>query len=212
MIILREVTDLRVKAYVIVTSLVLILVLLGFTQSNGHDIYVSGESSSHDSILLSDSLNTPRRAQLKLSGEFDFLLKEEIHLQLAALLTDEDTGEPISEATVTFEVYDPDSLLIMHGPLVEEIAGSGAYINKSSLTMKDMDLPKGMYRVHAYAETPDGLGAIDMIQFHIDPPGTGGASYPMTETLVIVGVLGAVGIGVLMAYRHKKREIPSVSS
>jgi hypothetical protein len=144
-------------------------------------------------------ISTPKRPLLKLSGEFDFLLKEDIHLQIAALLTDKNTGEPISDATVTFTVYDPDLNPFMLGPLVEEIPDSGVYENTSRLTMKDMKLPKGIYLVYAHAVTWDGYEAIDMIQFHIDPPASmdSGLLVPTGIGVVAVFAIGLVGVSLL---------------
>ncbi|MFW9889037.1 MAG: hypothetical protein ACFFER_12695 [Candidatus Thorarchaeota archaeon] len=158
-------------------------VIIGYTRS-----FSVGTSEDVWLILLA----SPKKPQLKLSGEFDFLLKEEIHLQLAALLTDRNTGDPISYATVTYTVYDPDRNLILAGPLIEEISDSGVYVNRSTLTMKDMDLPKGIYLVYARAVTWDGFEAVDMIQFHIDPP-----SESESNSLLLVGFgsLAAIAFG-----------------
>lgn len=78
--------------------------------------------------------------------------------------------------------------------------------------MKDMDIQKGMYRVHAYAEIPDGLGAIDMIQFHVDPPVTSGrGSYP-TEVLIVGSSFGVVVVIALISSRSRKTKQPLIPS
>jgi hypothetical protein len=129
--------------------------------------------------------------QLKLSGEFDFLLRENIHLKLAALLTDKNTGEPISGATVTFTMYDPDLNPLVIGQLIEEMSDSGVYLYTSELTIRDMDLPKGIYLVHAHAIAPDGSEVVDIIQFHVDPPSSLSLGILVLSVFSIVFVITA---------------------
>jgi hypothetical protein len=146
-----------------------------------------------------------RRLHLKLSGSFDFLEKEDVQLQIAALLTDFFTGDPISGAMVTFGVYDPDGNLLYQGYLVEEVAYTGVYIKKLQETIKEQKLPKGIYWIYAKAETSEGLRAVDMIQFHIDPPGDEESNPWLTLTLVGFGVVALMGIVMVFMWRHYRR-------
>ena len=161
------------------------------------------DNSISDSVTFMVDYTT-QRLQLELSGSFDFLLKEEIHLQIAGLLTDFFTGDPISEAIVTFDVYDPDGSIILYGEMVEEIAESGEYIYKSPLTIKKMGLPKGIYRIYAQAETSEGLKAVDMIQFHIDPPGDTESNPWLPLTIVGFGGLAFMGVVMIFLRRYQR--------
>ncbi len=133
----------------------------------------------------------------KLSGSFDYLEKEEIHLQIAGLLTDSETGAVIAGATVTFEIYNPDGIVIISGMLFETTPG--VYVYKADDTIKNLKdtLAKGIYWVYAHATTLDGREAVDMIQFHIDPPGGAAFNLSPWSLPLIVGVLallsGSVG-------------------
>ncbi|MFX0075916.1 MAG: ABC transporter substrate-binding protein [Candidatus Hermodarchaeota archaeon] len=146
--------------------------------------------------------------QLKLSGSFDFLLKEDIHLQIAALLTDKNTGDPISHAIVKFTVYDPNRIPIIQGLLVETKPNTGVYLNISQLTMKEMTLPKGIYLVYAHARSWGGSEAVDMIQFHIDPPSIISLDLSILLQIGLIGVIVVSIIGMWLFYRikgeHKK--------
>jgi hypothetical protein len=143
--------------------------------------------------------------ELKLSGSFDYLLKEEIHLQLAALLTDIYSGEPVTGATVTFDIYGPDGSILVSGTFDED-TDPGVYIYTMSETMKDLKLPKGIYLVYARAISPDGFEAVDMIQFHIDPPGETSSTSLLYFAPIGVGVAVVLGtmIGGLLVVRKRR--------
>ena len=184
----------------LVTTLALLLALPSIAGS------AAMTSSIADVLTYSPAEDTP---QLKLSGEFDYLLKEDIQLQLAALLTDKGTGEPISEAIVTFTVYDPDLNPLMVGQLIEEVPDSGVYVNTSELTMKDMGLPKGIYVVYAHAIVPSGSEAVDMVQFHVDPPSSMGVGFPISTGIGLVLItFGIVGV-FFIRRRYSTRRISS---
>jgi hypothetical protein len=128
---------------------------------------------------------------LRLSGSFDLLENEKIHIQLAVLVTDGVTGLPISGAVVSFNVYDPGWVKIMDGLPGEEVEESGVYLSKSEMTIKDMRLPSGIYCVSVRADFPGYPVATDMIQFHIKPPNSND-DYLHTE----MPMLGEAGLGV----------------
>ncbi|MFW9913634.1 MAG: hypothetical protein ACFFEU_14245, partial [Candidatus Thorarchaeota archaeon] len=151
------------------------------------------------------SIAVVQRLELTLSGSFDFLLKEEINLQLSALLTDLDTRESVSGATVTFEIYDPAGGTVASGTMVEDLANPGVYIYVMPDTMKDLKLEKGIYRVHAHAVLPNSAEAVDIMQFHIDPPVENSLTLvnPVNGTVI----LGVATLGLLVAFRHRIRRI-----
>ncbi|MFX0075917.1 MAG: hypothetical protein ACFE96_10775, partial [Candidatus Hermodarchaeota archaeon] len=147
--------------------------------------------------------------QLKLSGSFDYLLKEEINLQLACLLTDFSTGDPVTGASVTFDVYSPDGSILISGTFVED-TDPGVYIYTMPETMKDSKLPKGIYLVYARAIALDGAEAVDMIQFHIDPPGESPNNLLPFDSYF--GLISLLAWGILIIFfairrqrNHKKR-------
>jgi hypothetical protein len=162
----------------------------------------------HGNVLIGTfRISVVQRLELTLSGSFDFLLKEEIHLQLSALLTDLDTRESVSGAIVTFEIYDPAGVTLVSGTMVEDLANPGVYIHVMPDTMKDLKLPKGIYRVHARAVLPNGAEAVDMIQFHIDPPGEDYSASVAGFSGMMVGAIAIVGI--MVAFRHRIRRASS---
>jgi hypothetical protein len=148
---------------------------------------------------------------LELSGNFDFLLKEDIRVQIVGLLTDLETGDPVSGATVTITIFDPDGNELLFTTMTEEVPGSGIYIYRDPQTLKDLDLPKGIYMVQGKAIGADGEEAYDVIQFHIDPPG--GIEFPFIGVLPLV-VLGTVCVGIaglsslLMVWYRRKNKSP----
>ena len=146
-----------------------------------------------------------RQLRLKLSGSFDYLLKEDIQLQLACLLTDTFAGEPVSGATVTFDIYNPDGSLLVSGTLLEHTK-PGVYIYTMPDTMKDLKLPKGIYLVYAQATSPGGFEAVDMIQFHIDPP-PGLELNALANTTIGITALTAIGLVGVFIWRRRPRSL-----
>ena len=108
---------------------------------------------------------------------------------------------------MTFDIYDPDGVILVSGTLVEDMTNPGVYIYVMPDTMKDLKLPKGLYLVHALATLPDGAQAVDIIQFHVDPPGEDAASEAglnvpfLLTTGMILG--GFATIGLLVAVRRR---------
>ncbi len=137
---------------------------------------------------------------LKLSGSFDYLLKEDIHLQLAAFLVDISTGDPVTGATITIDIYDPDGSTFVSESF-EEGTDPGVYVYTYPETFKDSkkDWVKGIYIVYAHATAPNGAEAVDMIQFHIDPPGSQG---PDIVILALGGFIGLLVLDTLIASRY----------
>jgi hypothetical protein len=146
---------------------------------------------------------------LQLSGSFDFLEKEEIHLQLAGILLDKDSGLPVSGAAITANIYDPEGRDLLSVVMIEEILGSGIYTYTHPTTMKDEKLQKGIYLVTAHAISSEGIEAFDMLQFHIDPPG--GQGPDMLILLPLGGFIGLLVIDSLIAGRYmwKRRRLGS---
>jgi hypothetical protein len=137
---------------------------------------------------------------LKLSGSFDYLLKEDINLQLAALIVDSSTGNPVTGAIITFDIYGPDGSIFVSGSF-EEGTDPGVYVYTYPETFKDSkkDWVKGIYIVYAHATAPNGEEAGDMIQFHIDPPGSQG---PDLVILSLGGFIGLLLLDTLIAGRY----------
>ena len=153
----------------------------------------------------------PPRLDLELSGEFDFKLRENIYLQLAGLLVNPDTNEPVSGATIECWVYDPNGDLLQQFNLIEDSETPGVYVFTAPLTMRQLNLARGMYLIYAKAtityQDKVVAEAIDMLQFHIDPPGD--IETPITFTLLsYVGLVflssGTFITGWILRGRRKK--------
>jgi len=132
----------------------------------------------------------PSLIAIKSSGEFDYLQREEIYVSIASLVTDKDTGETISGATVFAEIYNPNGLIIFSNNMTE-IQGTGIYVIKSPDTIKNLytdELGKGVYLARIEASYK-GRVATDMIEFHIDPPGGSTNLYPLLLLALIAFVL-----------------------
>jgi len=112
---------------------------------------------------------------VKLSGEFDYIEKEEVKIKLAALLTDAISGAAVSDADVTVSIYNDGGMpLVTDDVMVETLAGTGIYEWQSADTIKKLEkdgFTKGIYLVHVQASHQGGPMASDILEFHIDPPG-----------------------------------------
>jgi parallel beta-helix repeat protein len=175
--------------------------------------YFTGMAENFDPhpLMYSFGIIAWQPTLLTLSGNFDFLEKEDVRLQLAALLTHRDTGAPISGAIVTATIYDPDGAELLTVDLIEEVPGSGVYIYRSPFTIKDLKLPKGIYLVYAEATLIDHniiIGeAVDMLQFHIDPPGeidTNPLTIPVWLLVTTIS-LAIANIGLLILYWRRQK-------
>ncbi|MGY5860403.1 MAG: hypothetical protein RTU63_13615 [Candidatus Thorarchaeota archaeon] len=151
-------------------------------------------------------LQEPGSLYLQLSGNFDYLLKEDIHFQLAAILLDSIAGNPVTGATITFDIFGPDGSITVSGNLAESTA-PGVYVFTQLDTMKDDKIgwPKGIYLVYARAISPDGLESVDMIQFHVDPPGESNSNFTMNLGWVGFSGLAIVNIVIIAVFvvKHK---------
>jgi len=116
-------------------------------------------------------LVTPHRMlSVKLSGEFDYGLREDVRVKLVALVRDAVTMEPVSNSNVTVQIYGDAGGLLVSSVMVEKLAGTGIYEWRSRRTIRDLGVNKGIYLVRARASFEDGPPAYDVLLFHIDPP------------------------------------------
>ncbi|MFW9904787.1 MAG: hypothetical protein ACFFFH_10675, partial [Candidatus Thorarchaeota archaeon] len=162
----------------------------------GEQITLSRHSNYHI-----QARSPPQQLKLKLSGNFDYLLWENIHPQLAATLTDSETDLPISGATVTASVYDPDGDLLINAELLEVPSMTGVYVYNSPKTLRELRLPKGIYLVYVHAVTTEGAETFDILQFHIDPPS--GDTPPIT-TVALGATLLLTLVGTLLLVRSRR--------
>jgi hypothetical protein len=177
---------------------------VGHLEVGSYALNVSVSDTQGNWAIAIFIIEVTQQVELQLSGSFDFLLKEEIHLQLAALLSDKDTGQPISGATTFVEIYDPDGVLLVNESMIEEIQNSGIYVYTSAMTLKDWKLPKGIYLVQAYAQVANDVEAFDMIQFHIDPPSDSPVN-PFALIGILVLIIGVTISLIILFTRNKQR-------
>jgi probable HAF family extracellular repeat protein len=159
-------------------------------------------SDSFQVIVVEDGITPTAQMELKLSGSFDYLLREDIRFQLAGLLLATSTGNPVSGATITFDIYGPNGTIFLSG-LLEEDTDPGVYVYTHSETMKDAkkEWPKGIYLVYACAIAPGGSEVVDMLQFHIDPPGAMNIAIPLGLASAVVFWVSVGGVLVLRKRR-----------
>ena len=171
-----------------------------------HDL--AGFSSSNTVLVIvygKDGEPVTPRLQLELSGSFDYLEEEDIHLQIAGILTDSYTGAAISGATVIFEIYNPDGTMFISGVLVETIPGIYVYKAADTIEVLQDVLTKGIYLVYAHALAEDGREAVDMIQFHIDPPGDLESNPWLYLAIMGFGGLAFMSVAMIFMWRNYRR-------
>jgi len=137
-----------------------------------------------------------RVLSIKLSGEHDYLYKEEVRIRVAALVTDAETMEPVSGANVTIEIFDPEGNLWISDNMTERLPGKGVYEWESATTIKQLmkkgQLHKGVYLVYVQASFKESSIATDILEFHIDPPFEEPIQLHTILLLTMVGVLVTV--------------------
>lgn len=152
----------------------------------------------------------PIRLSIELSGDFDYSVKEEVKVRLGALVKDANTFEPVLNASVTIEIYFPNSTLWISDQMVENLAGTGIYEWESSNTIYDMKPPEGVYLVHVKASVDNGPIASDFLLFHIDPPSEDTtSSMPLVccaTAIIIISVAGAI-TGITLVRKNRARQL-----
>ena len=130
---------------------------------------------------------------VKLSGEHDYLFKEDVKIKIVALVKDAETTEPTSDANVTIEIYDPEANLWISDNMTERLLRTGVYMWESTETimnlMKDRQIHKGVYIVHVQASYQEGPIAADVLEFHIDPPFEEPVQLHTILSLILLGAL-----------------------
>jgi hypothetical protein len=133
--------------------------------------------------------------KVKLSGELDYLERENVKVRLAALVTSADTGEPVSGADVNLDIYDEEGGHLVSAPMIEKLAGTGIYEWKSPKTIRSLMLAnkikKGVYLVHVQASNNGQPIASDILEFHIDPPGEDFMSLT-TIAIAVIALLASI--------------------
>lgn len=112
--------------------------------------------------------------EIEITGEFDYVPREPVRISVAALVRDAKTGEPVSGADVTIEIYNQaePAELVVSATMDEVFAGKGVYRWTSSGTVGELraTLPKGVYLAVVEAKVAEGRSARAILEFHIDPP------------------------------------------
>ena len=149
---------------------------------------------------------TYRVLSIKLSGEHDYLFMENVKIRVAALVADAETMEPVSNADVVIEIYDPDGELWVSANMMEKLPATGIYEWESAKTIRKLmwrrQLRKGVYLVYVQASYKGGPTATDILEFHIDPP----QEQPIEpEIMLLVTMIGIVGIIASVWYIDHRR-------
>jgi hypothetical protein len=131
---------------------------------------------------------------------------ESVHIRLAALVRNALTMEPVSDAVVTVEIYDPAGNLWVSAQMQEKIGGSGIYEWTSEGTITQLKLSEGVYLVRSSASFQGGPTAYDISLFHIDPPAEDTTSVtPLLLYAVTIFIAAGATIGIALLRRHKRR-------
>ncbi len=152
----------------------------------------------------------------------DYLLRESVRIRVAALVTDEASGLPVSGAQVTIQVYDEAGNRWAAGTMVEGLSGSGIYEWTTNGTIKDLNVKKGIYMVRVLASYRGGPAYPGLAMVHVDPPADGGPgegtsvgeSYLSVGGVSLAGLALAAGAGLglgaqrVAKARHRRKGLP----
>ncbi len=135
------------------------------------------------------------RLSITPTGSFDYLLQENVPIQIAASITDTATGDHVSGASVNVTIVGSSATpVIPPSPMVETAPGTGIYVWTSSLTIQELHLAKGDY-LATISASAGGLLAETVIMFHVDPPVTGSTATPSMAMLSILAIITGVAGG-----------------
>jgi predicted small secreted protein len=171
-------------------------------------VFARKYASLEPTITIGLEESFPPAVLVKLSGEHDYLFMERVKIRLAALVRDAYTMEPVSNANVTVDIYDPDGNLWISSEMEEKLEGTGIYEWESDETILELmahryedRLKKGIYLVHVQASYRGGPVASDILMFHIDPPTEKPTSIPIHYYAVAITIV-LCAIGLIMLRRR----------
>ncbi len=153
-----------------------------------------------ESLVVTLEVRTPMLS-IKLAGEHDYLLMENVKVRLAALVKEATTKEPVSNADVTINIYDADGGLWVSDTMVERLAGTGIYEWESEKTIRLLRLKKGVYLAHVTASLHAGQTVSDILEFHVDPPQE---QPPTLQTILLVAMVGVALIASVWYVDHRR--------
>ena len=157
-----------------------------------------------------------RQFDLELSGELDYLEKEEVRISISAYLSDAETGEYIDPSdyaglnlVVGFDLYDNDGNFVKGGYLTYEGFGIWRWVDIETIGDQKNLLTKGVYMVDGWVDVSHDyiLKDRDVIQIHIDPPASGGVDPMAILTLISFSGLIALiaGQSIFHIWKRKRR-------
>jgi hypothetical protein len=143
---------------------------------------------------------------LTLLGGFDYGVAEPARVKVFAELRDPATMEPISGATVTIQIFDPNDTLWVSAGMIETMSGKGIYEWDSNDTVANMNLQPGVYLAQVTASS-GGYSVSEIMLFHIDPATNSAAPTTLPFYLAIFATLliGEILIVQVLLRRTSKR-------
>jgi hypothetical protein len=152
-------------------------------------------------------VGTPvQRLLMSLTGSFDYLLRENVHVQISAMVTDAATGLSVTGADVSIQIFDSSSNVVIPSTQMLEGPTDGVYLWTSSGTVGQLNLAKGVYLAQVTGSLHGGPSTNAILSFHIDPPVEDSAE-PFFATFSIAAILGAVSAwaAAILAVRGRVR-------
>jgi hypothetical protein len=161
-----------------------------------------------DISIFREERKAPITTVTTLTGSLDYLLQEDVHIRLDALVKDAKTMVAISNASVTLEIYYPNGSLWVSEKMFEILNGTGIYEWESNETIQQMNLEKGVYLACAQASITDDLPSTDIVLFHVDPPSGSPLTAPSIEFYygaLMIALAAALIIGIVILRRQQTR-------
>jgi peptide/nickel transport system substrate-binding protein len=153
-----------------------------------------------------------RLAELKLSGEFDYLEKEKIKISIAAQVLDLEEKFPMNptsgiDFTVNIRIVDQSGIIKVEDSMLYNSLGFFQWDSIFTIDQLKDFFPKGIYIVQGWVEFSDGSyyeGGNDVIQFHIDPPASGESNSWLVLEIFSLGGLITGSIALAFLFLQKR--------
>ena len=161
-----------------------------------------------DISIFKEERKSPITTVTTLTGSLDYLLQEDAHIRLDALVKDAKTMATISNASVTLEIYYPNGSLWVSEKMSEILNGTGIYEWESNETIQQMNLEKGVYLACVQASITDDLPSTDIVLFHVDPPSGSPLTAPSIEfyyAALMIALAAALIIDIVILKRQQTR-------
>lgn len=177
-----------------------------------HELTIRFYTSGGQYLDKSFTITVYRQAELKLRGEFDYLLRERVRISIIAQAFDVEDQfllDPLETGMIIhIKIIDYDGAVKVEA--IMNYNPDGFFYWNTTDTIRNLweTYTEAIYIVQAWIEFPEDsyyMGGLDVIEFHIDPPGE--TAIDPWAVFILTSLVGLVGVNLTLGIllRRKNR-------